>query len=344
MNSRFFKNLGPFDIEYIANHVNAEIISPSDLHDMASKVQISNVSSIENANNGDLTFLNNTKYLPLLKTTKATVCVMKPDIALGERSPELWCIIHPNPYYAYAKILDLFYESKVKYKNHVEKSAYISPKAKLGNGVYIGHNVVIEDDAEIGDGASIGSNSFIGHGVTIGSNTRIDSNVTISYASIGNDVVILPGARIGQDGFGFATEHGRHKKILHIGSVIIEDDVEIGANSAIDRGSVNDTIIKKGARIDNLVQLGHNVEVGVGSVLVAQVGVAGSSSIGNYCALGGQVGVAGHVHISDKSQIAGQSGIIKSINEVGGMYFGTPAVPIREWQKQNIALKKLVGH
>lgn len=344
MDSRFFKNLGPMDLAYIADKIGAEVAPPRNIKDLPEKIKISNVNSLENASVGEITFLNNPKYEDILQQTKATACIMKPEVADKYRFDRLWCVVHPNPYFAYASAIDLFYVPKVRHINKIEKSAHIDPTAKIDLSVYIGHNTVIEAGVEIGEGAFIGSNCFIGHGVKIGANTRIDSNVTISYTLIGDDVVILPGARIGQDGFGFATEKGKHKKILHIGRVIIEDDVEIGANSTIDRGSVNDTIIKKGARLDNLVQIGHNVKIGTGAVLVSQVGVAGSSVIGNYVALGGQVGVAGHIHIADKVQVAGQSGIVKSIDVAGGMYFGTPAMPIREWQKQNILIKKVLNN
>ena len=344
MESRFFKNLGPVDLIFLADKIGADLIAPKSAKESPEYYRINRVNSLENAESGDLTFLNNPKYENLLLSTKATACIMKPEIAAQNKFESLWCLTHPNPYYAYALAIDILYTPRVKHINKIEKSANVDSSAKLGQNVYIGHHSIIEAGVEIGDGTCIGSNCFIGHGVKIGENTRIDSNVSISYSMIGNDVVILPGARIGQDGFGFATEKGKHKKILHIGKVLIEDDVEIGANTCIDRGSVNDTIIKKGARLDNLVQIGHNAQVGVGAILVSQVGVAGSSTIGNYVALGGQVGVAGHLHIADKVQVAGQSGIIKSITEEGGVYFGTPAMPIREWQKQNVLMKRVLNN
>jgi UDP-3-O-[3-hydroxymyristoyl] glucosamine N-acyltransferase len=246
-----------------------------------------------------------------------------------------------NPYYAYAKALDLFYSSAKQITPQIMPSAYVSPSVKIGKNCYIGHNVIIEDEVEIGDESVIASGTIIDFGVKIGCRARIDSNVSISHAIIGDDVVILPGARIGQDGFGFATEKGVHKKIYHIGRVLIGNDVEIGANSCIDRGSMNDTIIEDLCRIDNLVQIGHNAHIKKGVILVSQVGIAGSSIIGSYCALGGQVGVAGHITIADGVQIAGQGGVIQNIKEPGVMA-GTPAVPIRDWHRQTIIMKKLV--
>ena len=344
MESRFFRSLGPIDLIFIADKIGAELVAPKNAKEIPDFIKINHVNSIEKAVSGDVTFLNNPKYEHLLESTKATACIVRPEVVAKYQFDNLWCIVHPNPYFAYAQLIDLLYVPRVKHLNKIEKSAFVDSSAKIGSLAYVGHNSVIEAGVEIGEGTCIGSNCFIGHGVKIGDNVRIDSNVSISYSMIGNNVVILPGARIGQDGFGFATDKGKHKKIFHIGKVVIEDDVEIGANSCIDRGSVNDTIIKNGARLDNLVQIGHNVEVGNGSILVSQVGVAGSSTIGSYVALGGQAGVAGHIQIADKVQVAGQTGIIKSITEEGGVYFGTPAMPIREWQKQNILMKKLLNN
>lgn len=342
MIKKFFKNLGPIDLAYIASKIDADIIAPSEVTLQPEYVKILNMESIENAKEGDITFLNNSKYEQLVEQTKATACIMKPEIAQNIRFKNLWSLVHPNPYFAYASVIDLLYVPNITYGNKVEKTAVVDPKAKIGKNVYIGHHTVIESGVEIKDNTIIGSNCFIGYGVQIGSSVRIDSNVSISYALIGNNVVILPGARIGQDGFGFASDQGKYKKITHIGKVVIEDDVEIGANTTIDRGSVTDTIIHSGARIDNLVQIAHNVSVGHGSILVAQSGIAGSTEIGNYVALGGQGGISGHVKIADKVQIAGQSGVIKSIPEVGAMYFGSPAMPIREWQKRNMLIKKVL--
>jgi UDP-3-O-[3-hydroxymyristoyl] glucosamine N-acyltransferase len=340
MDKNFYKNLGPIELNIIASKIGAEVISPKNSSNQ--KPMISGINTISAAESGELAFISSAKYENMILSTKATACIVHTNMAAKYSFDNLWLLVHNNPYFAYAKALDLLYKPLVERKNNIEKTAQIHPTAKIGNNAYIGHYTIIEEGAEIGDDAYIGSNCFIGPAVRIGNNVRIDSNVTISYAVIGNDVVILPGARIGQDGFGFSTEKGKHKKIFHIGRVIIEDDVEIGANATIDRGALKDTLIKSGARLDNLVQIGHNVEIGVGSILVSQVGVAGSTIIGNYCAFGGQAGLAGHITIADKVQVAGQSGVQRSIDEPGAIYFGTPAQPIREWQRQNIAIKKLL--
>jgi UDP-3-O-[3-hydroxymyristoyl] glucosamine N-acyltransferase len=340
MDKNFYKNLGPFELDIISSKIQAEIIAPKKA--INKNPIISGINTINSAQTGELAFISSVKYENMIFSTNASACIVSPDMAAKYSFDNLWLLVHNNPYFAYANAMNLFYKPQIERSNNIEKTAQIHPKSKIGKNVYIGHYTVIEEGAEIGDNSCVGSNCFIGPNVKIGNNVRIDSNVTISYAVIGNEVVILPGARIGQDGFGFSTEKGVYKKIFHIGRVIIEDDVEIGANSTIDRGALKDTVIKKAARLDNLVQVGHNVEIGVGSILVAQVGVAGSTTIGNYCAFGGQVGLAGHITIADQVQVAGQSGVQHSILEPCSIYFGTPALPIKEWQKQNIAIKKLL--
>lgn len=299
-------------------------------------VMLSSIASIENAEQGDVTFLANEKYLKQLEHSKASVCIAKADFS--NINPNMSFIISSNPYYSYAKAITLFYGP---YISDYSDSA-IHPSAKIGKNVVIGYNSVIGEGAEIGDDSVVASGCFIGRGVRIGKNAKIGHAVTIEYSIIGDDVVIVAGSRIGSDGFGFATHAGTHHKIFHIGRVIIGNDVEIGANTTIDRGSLQDTVIKDGVRIDNLVQIAHNVEIGTGSVIVSQVGIAGSSRIGNYCVLGGQVGVAGHLSIADGVQIAGQGGVIQNIKDPGVILGGTPTMPIKAWHKQSIILKKLV--
>jgi UDP-3-O-[3-hydroxymyristoyl] glucosamine N-acyltransferase len=202
--------------------------------------------------------------------------------------------------------------------------------------------VVIEDGVVIGNNSSIDHNSVIKRNVVIGNNTKIASNVTISHSVIGNNVIIHPGTRIGQDGFGFASDHTGHLKVPQLGIVKIGDFVEIGANTTIDRGSAQDTIIGDMCQIDNLVQLGHNVQLGKACVIVAQVGIAGSTKLGDFVILGGQVGVAGHLKIGNQVQVAAQSGIAQNIEDKQIMG-GSPAVPIRQWHKQTFCLKKLAN-
>ena len=330
----FYNNSAPHKLSKIAEIVGCNIDKAN------ADMLIYNIKALDDADSQSLTFLSNMKYAPKLKNSNALACLVPMDFKHDADSKIVFLKVK-NPYYSYSVILDMFYSPSKSYSARVAKTAYISPSAIIGENCYIGHNVVIEDDVEIGDNCTIEANSFIDCKVKIGNRARIDSNVSISHAIIGDDFIALPGARIGQDGFGFSTKDGVHKKIYHIGRVVIGNNVEIGANSTIDRGSMHDTILEDLCRVDNLVQIGHNAHIKRGAILVAQVGIAGSSEIGSYCALGGQVGVAGHVKITDGVQIAGQGGVIQDINTPGIMG-GTPAVPIRDWHKQTIMMKRLI--
>jgi UDP-3-O-[3-hydroxymyristoyl] glucosamine N-acyltransferase len=332
--SSFYKNLGPFKLQKIADIIEVDLLSSQ------KDILINDIKSLKEAVIGDLTFLNNKKYTSDFVSCIATAALVPMDFT-SEINTTTILLKVPNPYYSYALLVDLFYTSAKPIKRETSTSAHVAKSARIGKNCYIGHNVVIEENVQIGDNSVIESGSFVDYGVKIGQNARIDSHVSISSSIIGDNVVILPGARIGQDGFGFATHKGIHKKIYHTGKVIIGNDVEIGANSTVDRGSMNDTIIEDLCRIDNLVQIGHNAHIRKGTILVAQVGIAGSSTIGSYCALGGQVGIAGHITVADNVQIAGQGGVIQDITEAGIMG-GTPAVPIRDWHKQTIMLKRLI--
>ncbi len=332
IDTRFYINKAPHSLFEIAKLIDCDFASAH--HE---DIKISNITTLELAESSDLTFFSNKKYEKAFYATRAGACIVDKTYKDTTQANTI-LLISKNPYMSYAKAIDLFYEA-IKPK----KGDAIHSSVKIGKNCNIGYNVVIESGVEIGDNATIGAHSFIGHGVKIGDRARVDSGVTINYSIIGDDVVILPGARIGQDGFGFATHHGKHHKIFHAGRVLIGNDVEVGANTTIDRGGILDTIISDGCRIDNLVQIGHNVYLGKGSIIVAQAGIAGSSVIGNYCALGGQVGIAGHLKIADGVQIAGQGGAIQDITTPGVVLGGTPAVPIKDWHRQSIFLKNLSG-
>lgn len=334
INSRFYKKSAPYKLSEIVKLIDTEIVYSNDL-------LIHNVKSLEEADVGDISFLIHNKYIIQFQNTKASCCIV-PENFLHESNNGTILLKTKNPYFAYAKLVDLFYSKAKTYPNKIMPSSYISDSATIGSNCYIGHNVVIEDHVRIGDNCIIESGTSIDFGVVIGNRALIYSNVSVSYSIIGDDVVILAGARIGQDGFGFATDKGIHKKILHTGIVKIGNNVEIGSNTTIDRGSINDTIIEDFCRIDNLVQIGHNAIIGRGSVIVAQAGIAGSTKVGAYCALGGQSGISGHIVLGDKVQVAAQSGVIKDV-ELGVTVGGYPAVPIRDWHKQSVIMKQLVN-
>jgi UDP-3-O-[3-hydroxymyristoyl] glucosamine N-acyltransferase len=219
---------------------------------------------------------------------------------------------------------------------------FVDPSAQLGEGLVLGPGVVIGPGAEIGSRSRIGANSVIGSGVAIGRDCEIGANVTISHAYLGDRVLILPGARIGQPGFGFASSERGHAKIPQLGRVIIQDDVEIGAGTTIDRGALGDTVIGEGSKLDNLVQIGHNVHIGRHCVLVSQAGVAGSSVVEDFAVLGGQVGIADHAHIGPGARLAARSAMVSGQAVAGGQdYGGVPAKPIREWLREVHALSGL---
>lgn len=334
INSRFYKKSAPYKLSEIVKLIDTEIVYSNDL-------LIHNVKSLEEADVGDISFLIHNKYIMQFQSTKASCCIV-PENFLHESNNGTILLKTKNPYFAYAKLVDLFYSKAKTYPNKIMPSAYISDSATIGSNCYIGYNVVIEDHVIIGDNCIIESGTSIDFGVVIGNRALIYSNVSVSYSIIGDDVVILSGARIGQDGFGFATDKGMHKKILHTGIVKIGNNVEIGSNTTIDRGSIHDTIIEDFCRIDNLVQIGHNAIIGRGSVIVAQAGIAGSTKVGAYCALGGQSGISGHIVLGDKVQVAAQSGVIKDV-ELETTVGGYPAVPIRDWHKQSVIMKQLVN-
>jgi len=332
----FYKKLAPYRLADIVKLLDIEpAVCPYEYDDLL----IYDVKSLEDANFSDISFLSNHKYINQFQSTKACCCIVPNDFSL-ECNDKIILLKVKNPYLAYAKLIDLFYTKAKSYPNKVMKSAYISDSATIGDNCYIGHNVVIEDNVVIGNNCIIESGTAIDYGVKLGNEVFIHSNVSISYSIVGNNVIILSGARIGQDGFGFATDKDIHKKIFHTGIVRIGNEVEIGSNTTIDRGSVSDTVIEDLCKIDNLVQIGHNVVIGKGTIIAAQSGISGSTKIGKYCIIGGQVGISGHIIIGDKAQVAAQSGVVKNIDQ-GVAVGGYPAIPIREWHKQSIIMKNL---
>ncbi|MCT4635860.1 MAG: UDP-3-O-(3-hydroxymyristoyl)glucosamine N-acyltransferase [Rickettsiales bacterium] len=333
--SRFFHNNGSISLRKIIELTGASLQIETDQDTI-----IEDVAPLESANHKQLSFLTNSKYLSSFKESKAGFCFVYEKF-VNHAPSSMVTLKHSNPYKAYAIVANEFYAEK-EIKGKISDTAVISKKAQLGDNCSIGNFVVIEDGVVIGNNSSIDHNSVIKRNVVIGNNTKIASNVTISHSVIGNNVIIHPGTRIGQDGFGFASDHTGHLKVPQLGIVKIGDFVEIGANTTIDRGSAQDTIIGDMCQIDNLVQLGHNVQLGKACVIVAQVGIAGSTKLGDFVILGGQVGVAGHLKIGNQVQVAAQSGIAQNIEDKQIMG-GSPAVPIRQWHKQTFCLKKLAN-
>ena len=330
---RFFAVAGPFTLAEIAEAAGAELASGAD-----PDRRISDVAPLSHATPEHVSFLASLKYVDAFATCRAGACIA--PAKLVHRAPaDVAVLTSDNPYRSFALAAQLFHPVPAPEPGS-HPAAVIHPTAVLAEGCRVEAGAVIEADVRIGARCLIGANVTIGPGVEIGEDTRVGASASLSHCLIGARVSIFPGVRIGQEGFGFAIDRDGHVNIPQLGRVLIEDDVEIGANTTIDRGSGSDTVIAQGCRIDNLVQIAHNVRIGRGSVLAAQSAVAGSARVGEFVQLAGQVGVADHRTVGDGVRLAGQAGVTRDI-EPGGTYGGTPAVPIRQWHRQSAHLARL---
>ncbi|MBI5874264.1 MAG: UDP-3-O-(3-hydroxymyristoyl)glucosamine N-acyltransferase [Deltaproteobacteria bacterium] len=299
-------------------------------------IAISDVAGIDNAGEGDITFIANPKYIAMIANAKASAFIVSPDVKAQAGKNFLYV---KNPYLAFAKILALFNPPPLPY-NGIHPDAYIHPTAKIGSSVSIYPHVFIGEDAVIGDRVSLYPGVFVGRGASIGDDTILYSNVSVrERCHIAKRVIIHCNSVVGSDGFGFAKDGAKYHKIPQVGIVRIEDDVEIGACVTIDRATLGETVVGRGTKIDNLVQIAHNVTIGEDCVIVAQAGIAGSTKIGSRVTLAGQVGVVGHIEIGDDVIIGSQSGVAQDITSKG-VFSGSPAIPHRDWLKaQNIFAK-----
>jgi UDP-3-O-[3-hydroxymyristoyl] glucosamine N-acyltransferase len=307
-------------------------------------LRIENVAAIDAAGPGDLTFLDNPRYLAQLKTTRAAAVFLQPKHK-ADAPPGAVALLTPHPYHAMAAAMAQLYPSAARPasgfgESGVSAAAHVHSTARLEPGVVVDPGAVIGPEAEIGSGTVIGANAVIGPRVRIGRHSAIGPGATIAAALIGDRVIVHPGARIGQDGFGFAMSPRGHAKVAQIGRVVIQDDVEIGAGATIDRGANRDTIVGEGTKIDNLVQIAHNVVIGRHCVIVSQVGISGSCEIQDFAVLAGQVGLAGHLTIGMGAQIGAQSGVMNDV-PAGQRWFGYPAQPAREHFREIATLRKL---
>ncbi|MGL5088679.1 MAG: UDP-3-O-(3-hydroxymyristoyl)glucosamine N-acyltransferase [Cetobacterium sp.] len=298
------------------------------------KVKITGLSPFFQAQEGDVTFASDEKFLKKMNETKASVVIVPKGTELPNNG-KTYLLVNSNPRVLMPKLLKFFKRERKKIEKLREESSLIGEGSSIGMNSYIGHDVVI------GKNVTIYPNVTICQGVKIGDNTIIYPNVTIrEFSKIGKECVIQPGAVIGSDGFGFVKVNGNNTKIEQIGSVIIEDFVEIGANTTIDRGTIGDTIIKKYTKIDNLVQIAHNDIIGENCLIISQVGIAGSTEIGNNTTLGGQVGVAGHLKIGSNVMVGAKSGIIGNIDD-NQVLAGHPVMNLRDDLKVKAAQKRL---
>ena len=327
----FFETSDGLALSNLAERIDAQIRQGDD-----GGIVVTSVAPLEAAPVGSLTFIDNPKYLPALENTKAAAVICSERNAAHVREG-VTALTSSNPYRAFALAAAALFPKAMKLQpiigHGVSKGAFVHESAVLEDSVTVEHGAVVGADAYIGEGTVIGPNSVVGPKVHVGRNSSISPNVTLLNALVGDDVYLHSGVRVGSDGFGFSMGPGGHLKIPQIGRVVIQNNVEIGANSCIDRGSNRDTIIGEGTKIDDLVMVGHNVKIGRHCVIVSQTGIAGSAELGDYVVLGGRVAVNGHIKIGDGAQLAGLSGIANDVPP-GVQWGGVPARPIRHWMRE----------
>ena len=330
---RFFDRAGPFSLDALAALSGASLRDPK-----GGERLFADVAPLETAGPQDLTFLDNRKYLEAFARSRAGAAFVA-DRAIGKAPAGMALLIAKDPYKAFARAAQAFYPVKPVTPRRAP-SAVIDPGASVPPDCDIADHVVIEVGVRLGARCQIGPNTVIAAGVELGEDCRVGANVTLSHCLIGARVVLHPGVRIGQPGFGFAPDPEAPVKIPQLGRVIVGDDADIGANTTIDRGSGHDTVIGPGTMIDNLVQIGHNVVLGRGCILVAQVGIAGSTRFGDFVMAGGQSAFAGHLEIGGGARIAAQSGVMRDVAP-GETVCGAPAVPIGLFMRQVATLQRL---
>jgi UDP-3-O-[3-hydroxymyristoyl] glucosamine N-acyltransferase len=333
----FFDIAGPFTLAEIAAATQSELKDPA-----AGARALVGVQPLSEAAAEHLSFFDNRKYLPQLLATNAGACLVAPQFA--DRVPGgTVALVTKTPYRAFAQALTLFYPDAMRSKAAAGGAEErVSPTAMIEDGVEIEPGAIVGPEARIGRGSRISAGAVVGYRCAIGRDCYIGPLASVMHALIGDRVILHAGVRIGQDGFGFAMGRQGHLKVPQIGRVIIQDDVEIGANSTVDRGALKDTIIGEGTKIDNLVQIGHNVIIGRHCVIVGQVGISGSTELGDYVVMGGQSGLVGHIKIGHGAQIAGGSHPKDDVPP-GAVMAGTPARPFKEWAREVAAIRRLAS-
>jgi UDP-3-O-[3-hydroxymyristoyl] glucosamine N-acyltransferase len=334
---RFFRRHGPFTLAQLAAIAGADAVDAPD-------GVFTDIATLDRARPGDVAFLDQPRYRSLARETRAGACVVKADWAplLPVGTARLVCA---DPLLGFALIARAFYPEEVPLAGDdvepalIDPGARLDPAASIGAGTRVEAGAVVQAHAQIGPGCTIGANAVVGPHVRIGPHSRIGPGVSLTHCLIGARVVIHPGARIGQDGFGFVAGDPP-LKIPQLGRVVIEDDAEIGANATVDRGSTRDTVIGRGAKIDNLVQIAHNVEIGPGCIIVAQSGVAGSTRLGARSVMAAQSGAIGHLVIGPGARLAARAAATRDL--AGGRdYAGAPAVPVAQWRREVASLRRL---
>ncbi len=331
--TRFYLKSDPISLEDLAPQLEARLAEPN-----SDTLLIEDVAPLSSADYGQIAFCGSPKYHDDLRQSKATACIVREgDVDVVPNGMAI--LVSEDPQKSYALAAAYFYEIRDPIVGAGTK-LLIDPSAQIEKGVGIGPGSVIGARAEIGRGTTIGPNVTIGPGVTIGRNSTVNAGAVVQFTLAGNEIVIQPNASIGGEGFGFASGLAGHHKVPQLGRVILQDRVEVGACSAIDRGTVEDTVIGEGTKIDNLVQIGHNCVIGRHCVVVGMVGLSGSTTLGDFVVLGGNAGAAGHLTIGDGAQVAAKAGITKSL-PAGGVYGGYPAKPVSQWRREMAALSRL---
>jgi UDP-3-O-[3-hydroxymyristoyl] glucosamine N-acyltransferase len=330
---RFFVNRGPFRLAELAKIGEAELANPGD----GDRV-ISDVAPLDAAGNADISFLDNRRYVDIFAASGAGACIVAQTFV--DRAPAgMALLVTPRPYRAYARIAAAFYPFEAP-QSGVDPAAHVDSQARIGEDCEIGPGAVVSAGAVLGDRVMVEATAVVGSGVTVGADTRIGAGAVLTYCDIGARCQIHSGVRIGQRGFGFDMAPEGHLDVPQLGRVIVGDNVEIGANTTVDRGAGPDTVIGDGTKIDNLVQIGHNVVIGKHCVIVAQAGIAGSTQLGDFVVLAGQSGVAGHLKVAPGTQLAARSGIMRD-TEPGARLAGNPAIQASEFFRQQAQLAKL---
>ncbi|CDB10362.1 uDP-3-O-acylglucosamine N-acyltransferase [Bacteroides sp. CAG:633] len=321
-----------FSAKQIAAYIQGEIVGDEN-------ATVHTFAKIEEGIPGAISFLSNPKYTPYIYESKASIILVNKDF-VPEHDIKATLIKVDNAYESLAKLLTLYEQSKPKLTG-IDSLAYVAPTAKVGQNVYIGSFAYIGDHVEIGDNTAVHPHATVSAGAKVGSDCILYPNVTVYHdCRVGNRCILHAGCVIGADGFGFAPTSEGYEKIPQIGITILEDDVEIGANTCVDRATMGATIVHRGVKLDNLVQIAHNDEIGSHTVMAAQVGIAGSTKVGEWCMFGGQVGIAGHIHIGNKVDLGAQSGVPGNLKD-GSRLIGTPPMELKPYFKAQAVFRKL---
>jgi UDP-3-O-[3-hydroxymyristoyl] glucosamine N-acyltransferase len=334
----FFAPSGPISLDDIVALTGARIANGVD-----GRRLVLGVAPLDQARSSDLTFIDNPRYIPLLADTRAAACFCSPKQSAAVPA-DVAALEIDKPHDAYVAVQIKLFPTALRpafvYGEGISPAAHIHPSARIEDGATVEPGAVIGADAEIGSGTLIGPGAVIGASVRIGRDCSIAASTTVTNALIGNRVILHPGVRIGQDGFGYQMSGKGHIKVPQIGRVVIQDDVEVGANTTIDRGANRDTVIGEGTKIDNQVQIGHNATVGRHCIIISQVALAGSATLGDFVVLGGKSGVLGHVTVGSGAQVAATASV-KDDLAPGGRYGGAPARNVRDWYREEVAIRRL---